>query len=262
VTDLSLTDLELVINRQKALGRRLIWLLLAPFFMTAVLVYMFIKIDSHVSNIAITEKLINIESILSRDSNYAWGISEYEIIANSHRNAPILARLGALYFLANPKDSDRALATLMEANRLDPQSWEPYRELAFVYTSIDKPREAIEAGAKAIELNSLDANTYNNLAWVYSHSKDSQYRNLNEALRDANNAVSYTKGKYPDYLDTLAQVYIQLGDPKSKRQAFELLKKAALIAPNDKKSSFIKDLQDHFPEEKLDFQEEKLEAEK
>lgn len=262
MTDLSLSDLQLVIDRQKALGRRLIWLLLAPFVMTAVLVYMFIRIDSHVSNIAITEKLINIENILSQDSNYAWGISEYEIIAKSHRNAPILARLGALYFLADPKNSDRALATLMDANRADPQSWEPYRELAFVYATMNKPKEAIEAGAKAIKLNSLDANTYNNLAWVYSHSKDSQYRNLNEALLDAKKAVKFTNEKYPDYLETLAQVYIQFDDPASKRQAFELLKKAALIAPNDKKGAFIKELRENFPDEKLYFAEDKLEAEK
>jgi tetratricopeptide (TPR) repeat protein len=206
--------------------------------------------------------LINTESKLNQDNNYAWGINEYESIVKSHRSAPIWARLGALYFLADRKDSDRALATLIDANKVDPQSWEPYRELAYVYATIDKPKEAIEAGKKAIELNSLDANTYNNLAWVYSHSKDSQYRNLNEALLDANKAVDYTKGKYFEYLDTLAQVYIQFDDSESKHQAFKLLKKAALIAPNNKKSTFIKDLRDHFPEEKLDFPEEQLEVEK
>ena len=163
-----------------------------------------------------------------------------------------MARLGALYFLANPKDPDRALAKLEEAKRADPQSWEPYRELAFVYASIDKPKEAIETGAKAIELNSLDANTYNNLAWVYSNSKDSQYRNLDLSLIDANKAVSYTNGKYQEYLDTLAEVYIQLDDSDSKRRALELLKKAVLIAPNDQKSTFIKHLREHFPEEKLE----------
>ena len=220
--------------------------------MTGVLVYMFVKIESHISNIGLSEKLIQIEMILAQDSNYAWGINEYEIIAKSHKSAPILARLGTLYFLANPKDSDRALATLMEANRTDPQSWEPYRELTFVYATIDKPKEAIEAGAKAIELNSLDANTYNNLAWVYSHSKDKQYHNLNEALLDASKAVRYTNGKYPEYLDTLAQVYIQFDDSDSKRHALELLKKAAQIAPNDQKSTFIKHLREHFPEEKLE----------
>jgi tetratricopeptide (TPR) repeat protein len=257
MTDLSPNDLQVVIERQKALGRRLVWLLVLPFVMTGVLVYMFVRIDSHISDVELTEKLINVESKLSQDNNYAWGINEYQTIAKSHRSAPILARLGELYFLADQKDSERALATLTEAKRVDPQSWEPYRELAFVYASIDKSKEAIEAGKRAIELNSFDANTYNNLAWVYSHSKDSQYRNLDEALRDANYAVSYTKEKYFQYLDTLAQVYMQFDDPKSRRQAFELLKKAALIAPNNKKGALIKDLREQFPEEKLDFLEEK-----
>ena len=252
MTDLSLSDLQLVIDRQKALGRRLMWLLMVPFVMTGVLVYMFVKIDSHISEVATSEQLIHIESVLAEDSNYAWGIREYEIIAKSHNSAPILARLGTLYFLSNPKDPDRALAKLEEAKRADPQSWEPYRELAFVYTSIDKPQEAIEAGTKAIELNSLDANTYNNLAWIYSHAKDSKYRNLKLALIDANKAVSYTNDNYPQYLDTLAEIYIKLGGSDSKRRALELLKKAVLIAPNDKKSTFIKDLREQFPDEKLE----------
>lgn len=252
MTELSLSDLQLVIDRQKALGRRLMWLLIVPFVMTGALVYMFVKIDSHISAVATSEQIIHIESILSADGNYAWGIHEYEIIAKSHKSAPILARLGTLYFLANPKDPDRALAKLEDAKKADPQSWEVYRELAFVYANIDKPKEAIEAGAKAIELNSLDANTYNNLAWVYSHSKDRQYRNLNLALIDAEKAVSYTNDNYPQYLDTLAEVYIQLDDSDSKRRALELLKKAVLIAPNDQKSTFIKHLQEHFPEEKLE----------
>ena len=121
---------------------------------------------------------------------------------------------------------------------------------------MDKPKEAVEAAAKAIKLNALDANTYNNLAWVYSHSKDNQYRNLDEALLDAEKAVKYTNGRYPEYLDTLAQVYIQRADPESKRRAFELLKKAAIIAPNDKKGAFIKELRENFPDEKLYLAEE------
>ncbi len=256
MTDLSPSELQLVIDRQKALGRRLMWLLLLPSVMTLLLFYMFVRIDNHVSSIETTEKLINIENIVNRDNNYAWGISEYETIAKSHRNAPILARLGALYFLADPTRPDRALAVIMEAERADPQSWESYRALAYVYSTIDKPKEAIEAGAKAIALNSWDANTYNNLAWVYSHSRDSQYRNLNEALRDAKIAVEYTKGKFPDYLEALAQVYIQFDDSESKHLAFESLKKAALIAPNNKKATFIKELRENFPEEKLNFSEE------
>jgi Tfp pilus assembly protein PilF len=175
-----------------------------------------------------------------------------KFIAKSHKSAPLLARLGTLYFLANPKDPDRALAKLEEAKRADPQSWEAYRELAFVYASIDKPKEAIEAGEKAIELNSLDANTYNNLAWVYAHSKNRQYRNLKLTLIDAEKAVSYTNDNYPQHLDTLAEVYIQLDDSDSKRRALELLKKAVRIAPNDQKSTFIKHLREHFPEENLE----------
>jgi tetratricopeptide (TPR) repeat protein len=251
-SEVTLRDLQLVIERQKALGRRLMWLLVLPFIMTGALVYMFIQINDQISSVQVSSKLIQIESIINKDSNYAWGIREYENIAKSHKSAPILARLGTLYFLANRNDSARALSTLLEANRIDPQAWESYRALTFIYTSMDKPKEAIEVGRKAIELNPLDANAYNNLAWVCSHSKDDQYRDLNAALTYARNAVSWTNEREPDYLDTLAQVYIQFEDLDSKHQALELLKKAVLIAPNDRKSTFIAHLRARFPQEKVE----------
>jgi tetratricopeptide (TPR) repeat protein len=250
--EVTLSDLQLVIERQKALGRRLMWLLVLPFIMTGALVYMFIKIDDQLSGVQISSKLIQIEMILSKDTNYAWGIREYENIAKSHRSAPILARLGILYFLANQNDSARALATLLEANRADPLAWEPYRALTFLYSNIEKPKEAIETGRKAIDLNPLDANAYNNLAWVCSHSKDDKYRDLNAALTYAKTAVSLSNEREPDYLDTLAQVYIQFEDLDSKNRALELLKKAVLIAPNDRKSTFMAHFREHFPQEKVE----------
>jgi tetratricopeptide (TPR) repeat protein len=251
-SEVTLRDLQLVIERQKALGRRLMWLLVLPFIMTGALVYMFIQFNNQISSVQISSKLIQIESILDKDSNYAWGIREYENIAKSHKSAPILARLGTLYYLANPNDSARALATLLDANRTDPLAWEPYRALTFVYTAVDKPKEAIEAGRKAIDLNSLDANAYNNLAWVFSHSKDSHYRDLNLALTYAKNAVALTNEREPDYLDTLAQVCVQFEDLDSKQRALGLLKKAVLIAPNNRKSTLIADFRETFPQEKAE----------
>jgi hypothetical protein len=143
----ALRDLQLVIERQKALGRRLMWLLVLPFIMTGVLVYMFIAIKNQISNVQMS---IQIESILAKDNNYAWAIHEYENIAISHKSAPILARLGTLYFLANRNDSARAIETLLEANRIDPLAWQPYRGLTFIYATIDKPKEALETGEKGI----------------------------------------------------------------------------------------------------------------
>jgi hypothetical protein len=78
----ALRDLQLVIERQKALGRRLMWLLVLPFIMTGVLVYMFIAIKNQISNVQMS---IQIESILAKDNNYAWAIREYENIAISHK---------------------------------------------------------------------------------------------------------------------------------------------------------------------------------
>ena len=87
---------------------------------------------------------------------------------------------------------------------------------------------------------------------MYSHTKDNQYRDLNLALAYAKAAVSLTNEGQPDYLDTLAEVYIQFEDVNSKRLALGLLKKAVLIAPNDRKSTFIADFRQSFPEEKVE----------
>jgi type VI protein secretion system component VasF len=62
----ALPDLQLVIARQKALGRRLMWLLLVPFIMTGALVYMFITMNKQISNVQTSSKLIQIESILEK----------------------------------------------------------------------------------------------------------------------------------------------------------------------------------------------------
>jgi tetratricopeptide (TPR) repeat protein len=220
--------------------------------MTVTLAFMFIEINNQISDVQVSEKVIQIESILIKDNNYAWGIREYENVVKSHASAPILARLGTLYLLANQNDSMRALALVSEANRIDPVAWEPYRALTFIYTTIDKPKEAIEAGKKAIALNALDANAYNNLAWVYSNAKDDQYRDLNVALTYANNAVRLTNERDPDYLDTLAKVYVQFDDTDSKRRALEVQKKAVLIAPNDRKITFITHFRERFPADKLE----------
>jgi hypothetical protein len=64
----ALRDLQLVINRQKALGRRLMWLLVVPFIMTGALVYMFIMMNKQISNVQTSSKLIQIESILDKDA--------------------------------------------------------------------------------------------------------------------------------------------------------------------------------------------------
>jgi tetratricopeptide (TPR) repeat protein len=248
----ALPDLQLVVDRQKALGRRLMWLLVIPFIMTGVLVYMFIPIKNEVASVQTSSKLVQIEVILAKDNNYRWAIHEYETIALSHKSAPILARLGTLYFLANHNDSAHAISTLLEANRLDPLAWEPYRGLTFVYAAIDNPKEALKAGRKAIQLNNVDANAYNNLAWVCSHTQNIQYCDLSAALEYGKKAVELTDERDPDYLDTLAQVYMQFEDLDSKHQAVALLKKAVMISPNDRKSTFIAHFREHFPEEKLE----------
>jgi hypothetical protein len=64
--------------------------------------------------------------------------------------------------------------------------------------------------------------------------------------------VSLTNEREPDYLDSLDQIYIQFEDLDPKHRALELLKKAVSISPNYRKSTFIADFREYFPEGKLE----------
>ena len=143
-----------------------------------------------------------------------------------------------------------ALQKLSSAENLDPTYWETYRTLAYIYTVTKKAREAVEAGQTALKLNDLDANTYNNLAWVYATSDDKSVRNLELALKYANEAVNLTHAQTPEFLDTLAEVHLQRGGEGERDIAMAYLKSAIEIAPSKDKSVFLKRLNTLFPGEK------------
>jgi tetratricopeptide (TPR) repeat protein len=223
-------DLRTALDNQRRLGRRLLWLLSLPFCVTAIIVWMYYHLSMRLADVEIGTKLVTIERYIVSDQNYPWAIDQYEKIAKTNATAPILARLGMLYFLQDRRNESIALEKLEMAKRADPANWEVYRNLTFIYLATDRKKEAIEAGQRALELNSNDANTYNNLAWIYATSDEPAFHNLPRAQEYAEKAVRLTREKQSEFLDTLAEVYFRKGD---RDRALDSFQKARAVTLGD-----------------------------
>jgi len=58
----------------------------------------------------------------------------------------------------------------------------------------------------------MDAQTYNNLAWLFATAKVPGFRNGEKAVVLALKACELSEWKNPGYLDTLAASYARVGD--------------------------------------------------
>ena len=241
-----LADFHTILANQRALGKRFLWLLIVPFVLTAVVVAMFFFLTARLTNVEVLAKRMDIDFYLQQEQNYAWAVKGYEDIAKAHPGADILARLGLLYYQADPKNKEIAIETLNRAKLLNSKSWTVYRSLTFIYSATDQTKKAIQAGQMALALNDLDFGTYNNLAWTYATTNDSDLRNL-QPKTYALKAVELTHNKHAEYFDTLAQVYVAMDDRDDAVWAFR--QAIALVEPRRAKIS--KRLKQYFPDENL-----------
>ena len=124
-----------------------------------------------------------------------------------------------------------------------------YRSLTYIYTATNRPKEAIEAGQKALSLHDVDSGTHNNLAWSFATASDENLRNLQLAEAHGLKAVELTRGdKHAEYFDTLARVYVAKGERDHAIQAF---RSAIALAPRRDLQTYEKHLKQYFPDENL-----------
>jgi tetratricopeptide (TPR) repeat protein len=244
-------SLESIIAKQRVLGTRLLWLSILPFVIAAVLVPMFFVLNARLKDIEIGTEVVTIERFLESDKNFAWAVDQYEHLADTNPSAAILSRLGILYFLQDTTHTDdnalkKALDTLDNAKRYDPNYWEIYRSLTYIYTQRKRYKDAIEAGQKAIALNKLDANTFNNLAWVYANCEP-ECIDLNKATNFAEEAVQLTNEALPEFLDTLAVVLFKRNLADDRENSRKYINKAISIAPKAGTQAFVARLTEYFP---------------
>jgi tetratricopeptide (TPR) repeat protein len=241
-------DFQQILANQKALGKRFLWLLIVPFVLTGIMAAMLFFITTRLTDVEVVTKRMNIDRYVEMEGNYLWAVRGYEEIAKTHPSASVLARLGVLYFQADPKNEKIAIETLDQAKSRDPNNWEVYRSLTYLYTATNRPEDAIAAGQKALALNDLDSGTYNNLAWSMATTTDENLRNLQLAESYALKAIDLTHHKHAQYFDTLAQVYIAKGERNHAVQAF---RSAIALASRKNVQTYENHLKQYFPDESL-----------
>jgi tetratricopeptide (TPR) repeat protein len=243
-----MADLKKILANQKALGRRFLWLLLLPFLLTAIMLGMFLYTTQRVIDVEVVAKRLEIDRYLQMEGNFQWAVGRYEELAKAHPSASVLAQLGVLYFQADPKNREIAIATLNQAKQLNPKSWEVYRSLTYVYTASNQAKEAIETGKIALVLDGLDAGTYNNLAWCYATAPDAGLGNLALAESYALKAIDLTHDKHAEYFDTLARVYVAKG---ARDQAIKAFRTAIALASSRNIELYRNHLHENYPDENL-----------
>jgi Tfp pilus assembly protein PilF len=240
----SVATVREVVANQRALGRRLNWLLALPLVIMAMIGYMFFTMDGRLNDVELGAKLVTIERFLALDRNNKWAVDQYEALAKSKPSAPIFTRLAILYFQLDPNDNEtKALDYLKEAKKYDEKYWEINRTLTYIHTIKGRCREGIEAGQKAIDFDQLDANSFNNMAWLLS-TCGYLYQDLNKAREYAVKAVALTQRKNPDFLDTLSEVQHKRGEHDLAQQS---LSEAIAIAPNKEARALRDKFKERFP---------------
>lgn len=239
------------------LQKKLLLGFLIPGLVVIVLGVYAVRLSSRLEQVEALEQTDFIERFYKDARNLPWAIDRYNQLLTTHRSPLVLARLGNLYFERsrtegggfNPRDVELAQNALYEANDLHRKNekrefWEAFATLTYIELELtvretDKKKrlkgetKVLQMGEKALILSrrsgseeTYDAQTMNNLAWVYATSENDGIRNVARAKEYAQKAVDLTRRRNADYLDTLAEVSRRDGKDE---QALKLLQEARAI---------------------------------
>ena len=223
-------------------------LLIVPIVIAGVITAIFFYFSTRLTDVEVVTSRLEVDRYLQMEGNYKWAVGRYEQLAKAHPSASILARLGVLYFQADKGNEKIAIATLEQAKQLDPNNWEVYRSLTYIYTTIKQSENAIEAGKMALALDPLDSGTYNNLAWCYTTAPSAGIRNLQLAETYALKAIELTHERHAEYYDTLAQVYVAKGE---RAKAVSAFRNAIRLAHPGHAETYQNHLRESYPDERV-----------
>jgi Flp pilus assembly protein TadD len=199
-----------VIRLQERLAFRLLLLCVVPVAIIAVLGVYAYRLSARVKDVEVLERVSYVDRIYRETHNVPWAVAEYQALSDRYpRNPRTLVRLGALYH-EDGRD-DLAVETLRKAIAIKGDDWEAHSTLAYVELSRRNDAAAIRAAEMAIRHSQTDVQAYNNLAWTYATTTDDRLRDLVKAAAYAEKAVTLTRCRQKDYLDTLAEVYRRSG---------------------------------------------------
>ncbi|RMH35983.1 MAG: hypothetical protein D6690_07275 [Nitrospirae bacterium] len=209
-----------ILSIQRTLARRFLLIFLVPLVAVAILGGYAYTLSLRLAQVEVGDKIHTIERVIARTGNLDYAIQEYEALLASHHSPQILARLGGLYVKrtessAHSREDDihRAQNLLeqviaLAADAPETEYWRATHTLASLYVGLGPAywAEALRVGEQAIAQNPLDAETLNNLAWVYAKTTDVALRDLDKAERYVKRAVQLTNWSNYDIVDTLVVV--------------------------------------------------------
>jgi putative PEP-CTERM system TPR-repeat lipoprotein len=139
------------------------------------------------------------------------------------KNMDARLKLGDLY--AKQKDYPQALKIYESALKINNRAPGAYFAMGTVYEKMGKPREAAAKYRQVLDKSENNVAAMNNLAFLYLQGLGSNQEALELAMR------AYRESpEAPQILDTLGYALVKNNRPK---EAFELLRKAAGLLPDD-----------------------------
>jgi tetratricopeptide (TPR) repeat protein len=134
---------------------------------------------------------------------------------------------------ATQEDYADAVACFERTIALQPNSPLCYYDLAHALQELGRPQEARAMYEQAVAKEPRFVPLFNQSAWQLATSPDPRARNGRRALELAKKACAAAKNTNPDYLDTLAAAYAELGRfdeaVASARLALQILEKSHTV---------------------------------
>jgi serine/threonine-protein kinase len=131
---------------------------------------------------------------------------------------------------------EQAIAHFDKAVQLDPESPATVCSRGDLYADMGRYGEALADYAQAIELDPEFAHAYRNGAWLLATCPDPQYRDPENAILGAQQALEYSYGDRHVSLDTLAAALASSGQFTA---AIDALTEAVDLAPAGAASAYL-----------------------
>jgi tetratricopeptide (TPR) repeat protein len=178
--------------------------------------------------------LCNRANTYARLRDYERALADYsEALRLDPANARIRTSRGNVH--ADKGDLDAALADYTEALRQEPSNLTLYHNRGRIHALLGRYEQAIADNLEALRLQSDDAGTCNNLAWLWATSPHPEHRDPARAVEHARRACELTQWQIAGFLDTLAVAHAAAGQ---FAEAIEYQRRAIELAGEDEKAEY------------------------
>lgn len=177
------------------------------------------RLSVELTEVKVVAGLSSIETQYRPLRNYGYAISAYKNLVSELQHP--LAQLRLAQVAAAAGDIDLAREAVIEIG--DEMPWQVASTLAYLNWAEGKNDEALRFSEIGIEQNPCDIQSLNLAAWILATTDQVELESINKAERYAKGAVHCSRERNPEFLDTLAEVYIKQG---RLEEAVEQIKKA------------------------------------